>query len=84
MVRVEGTHAAAGAVRSIGAVESAGAAAAGEIRAIVDVVAQGNVEVRLEARMARHCDGDMRYFPVADSGILRKGDNAFLVGGHDR
>jgi len=43
------------------------------------VVPNGNVEIRADARMAGHCDGDMCHLPFADSGIPRKGRNTFLI-----
>jgi hypothetical protein len=83
MVRIVRAGAAVHAVRSIHAVSTAGAGAAGEVRDELAVIAHGNIKICADVRMAGHGDGDMRELPVADPGILGKGQNAFLVGDDD-
>jgi hypothetical protein len=79
IIRIEGARGAARAVHSITAVETAGAAAAGEIRVELVVIPQGNVEFRAQVRMAGHRDGDMRHLPVTDPGITGRNTTPFLL-----
>ena len=68
---------AAGAIKTVGAVH---AGTAREVRDEGDVIAKRNVEFSTQVRMARHSDDEMPGFAIADSGIARKRDDAFLIG----
>ena len=81
IIRVEGAGASAHAVRPVGSVHAAGAAAAGEVRDEFVIVAQGNIKLRVGIRMAGRSDGDVRELTVAEPGIFGEGDNALLVDG---
>src|SRR5258708_4772604 len=83
MCGIDRAHAAAGAADSVCPVGAVSAGAAGKVGDEWIVVADGDVELCVEAGMAGHRDAEMSNLAVADPWVAGKSYDAVFVDRHD-